>query len=299
MQRITITVADPAGLLASTAFGAGALYRVERATSMDGTYAEIGTGELDAATTAYVFWDATGLATHWYRTRYSDATGSDFSEYSDPFSPQTAYATLDDLDATYSRSEDDARILVRMQSALVDGIDRITEEVEADFFRHPASGTETRYFEGKGGTTLHVHAGLVTVTSIRIRLDRFTDWIALAATDYDLEARGSPEDPNQATAATYPFDHIVLNGTGATFTTWPIGKRLIEIIGAFGWPRPPRRAVEANVAMARQLMAADRTYPGGVVSPDEQGLPVLPTRLPDAVYRLKAWHSNRFASCST
>jgi len=49
--------------------------------------------------------------------------------------------------------------------------------------------------------------------------------------------------------------------------------------------------------MARLILAADRTYPGGVVSPDEAGRPVLPSRLPDAVYRLKAWWSGLHYSC--
>ena len=207
------------------------------------------------------------------------------------------YATLLDLQTTLQRSgsTDDAWVVSQMESALVDGVDRITEELEVDFFKHPTAGTEVRYLTGSGSALLHVHSGIVSLTTVRIRTSRSGDWETLAATDYDLESRSAP-DPNQASATVYPYDHIRLNGTG-TYSAWPKGERLIEMTGVFGWPAVPRRAVEANVAMARQLIAADRTYPGGVISPDEAGMPVLPGRLPDAVYRLKTWHSALYYSC--
>lgn len=208
------------------------------------------------------------------------------------------YATLLDLQTSLQRSgtDDDAWVITQMESALVDAVDRITQELEVDFFKHPSAGTEMRYLEGNGAALLHVHSGIVSLTTVRIRTSRTGEWVTLAATDYDLESRSAP-DPNQATATVYPYDHVRLNGTG-DYSSWPKGERLIEMTGVFGWPAVPRRAVEANVAMARQIIAADRTYPGGVISPDEAGMPVLPSRLPDAVYRLKAWHSALFYSCS-
>lgn len=209
-----------------------------------------------------------------------------------------SYATLLDLRTSLQRDdadESDTRILASMQAALLDGTDRITQELETDFFIHPTAGTEVRLVNGKGSALLHLHRGIVSITQIRIRMTRISDWVTLDATDYDLESRAA-DDGNQATATVFPFDHIYLNGTGS-YSVWPKGRRLIELTGVYGWPAIPRRAIEANVAMARQLMAADRTYPGGVISPNEAGLPVMPTRLPDAVYRLKAWASNLNASC--
>jgi hypothetical protein len=208
------------------------------------------------------------------------------------------YATLLDLQTSLQRAgtDDDAWVVDQLESALIDAVDRITEELEADFFKHPTAGTELRYLTGSGSALLHVHSGIVSLTTVRIRSSRTDEWVTLAASDYDLESRSAP-DPNQATATVYPYDHVRLNGTG-TYSSWPKGERLVEMTGVFGWPAVPRRAVEANVAMARQLVAADRTYPGGVISPDEAGLPILPSRLPDAVYRLKAWYSALHYSCS-
>jgi len=207
------------------------------------------------------------------------------------------YATSLDYQKSLGREEEEPRHLGQIQKALVLGTDRITQELDgADFFRHPASGTETWYVTGNGLPRLHVHRGIVSVSLIRIRTTRTADWVALAATDYDLESLAA-FDRNQSTATVAPFDHVYLNGTGS-YSRWPKGERLIEFTGARGWPAIPNRAVEANVAMARQITAADRTFPGGVVSPDEAGQPVLPTRLPDAVYRLKAWHSQLYAACA-
>jgi hypothetical protein len=207
------------------------------------------------------------------------------------------YATLLDLQTTLQRTgvDDEEWITSQAEAALVDGVDRITEELETDFFRHPTAGTEVRYLRGSGSALLHVHSGIVSLTTVQIRTSRTADWVTLDATDYDLESRAA-HDPNQAAATVYPYDHIRLNGTG-DYSRWPKGERLVEFTGVFGWPAVPRRAVEANVAMARQLMSADRTYPGGVISPDEAGRPVLPSRLPDAVYRLKAWASSLHYSC--
>jgi len=210
-----------------------------------------------------------------------------------------SYATRLDLRTTLQRDdadESDPRILASMDAALLDGTDRITEELETDFFRHPSAGTEVRLVKGNGSALLHVHGGIVSITQIRIRQTRLSDWVTLAVTDYDLETMAG-DDGNQAVATVYPFDHIRLTG-GGSYSRWPKGHRLIELTGAYGWPAIPRRAIEANVAMTRQLMAADRTFPGGVITPDEYGRPVLPSRLPDAVYRLKAWHSNLHSSCS-
>jgi hypothetical protein len=210
-----------------------------------------------------------------------------------------SYATRLDLRTSLQRDdadESDPRILANMDAALIDGTDRITEELETDFFRHPTAGTEVRLVNGSGSALLHLHGGIVSLTQVRIRQTRLSDWVTLDATDWDLESRAA-DDGNQAIATVFPFDHLRLNGTGS-YSRWPKGQRLIELTGVFGWPAIPRRAIEANVAMARQLIAADRTYPGGVISPNEAGLPIMPTRLPDAVYRLKAWASNLNASCS-
>jgi len=147
-----------------------------------------------------------------------------------------AYATLLDLQTTLQRAgaDEETWVVSQLEAALVDGMDRITEELEADFFKHPTAGTEVRYLTGSGSALLHVHSGIVSLTTVRVRTSRSGEWETLAATDYDLESRTAP-DPNQATATVWPFDHVRLNGTG-TYSAWPKGERMIEMTGVFGGP---------------------------------------------------------------
>jgi hypothetical protein len=184
-------------------------------------------------------------------------------------------------------------VIERMRTALVATTQAINDELRFDFFRHPSDGETTWFVKGKAAL-IHAHAGIVSVSLIRIRTSRLGSWIELAETDYDLEAWASDDDPSQDEAESVPYDHIRLNGTGS-YSVWPRGYRLVELTGVRGWPAYPRRAIEANVDWTRQSIAADRTYPGGVISPDEAGLPILPSRLPDSVYRLKRWSLERFA----
>jgi hypothetical protein len=65
--RIDVWLPDPAGALATGAFGAGALIRIERSATVGGVYAEVATLPLVATTLAYTYWDPTGDDTTWYR----------------------------------------------------------------------------------------------------------------------------------------------------------------------------------------------------------------------------------------
>jgi hypothetical protein len=212
----------------------------------------------------------------------------------------TSYATVADVQRELSKEETDTRALARIQSALDVTTERLTHELRFDFFRHPSGdeyeeGDEVRLFD-TSGSLIHAHTGIVSVTLIRVRWDRFTDWTDLLTTDYDLEAWAGA-DRAQSVATTDPFDHIRLNGTGF-YSTFPRGRRLVEITGVFGWPAIPLIAVEANVDWARQSIAADRTYPGGIEGVGEDGRPMVPARAPEIVGRVKQWSLERF-SCAT
>lgn len=211
-----------------------------------------------------------------------------------------AYATMLDLQTSLARggAGEEAWYTDQGAQALIWATDRLNELLgDADFWRHPAEGTETRLLAGGGSALLHVHGGVVSLASARVRWGRDGAWTDIDPGWVDLESRTAP-DPHQPSAAAWPYDHLRLNDSSSV-GAWPAGPRTVELTGAFGWPAVPRRAVEASVALARQIMAADRTFPGGTMSPDEAGRPVLPSRLPDPVYRLLAWRSGLHASCST
>jgi hypothetical protein len=94
MQRITIFVPSPADVLNASSFGAGALVRWESASAVAGTYTEKGTEAVVSGTSEYVVWDLVGTSATWYRTRFSDAIGHLFSDYSAPFQGRDAYLSI-------------------------------------------------------------------------------------------------------------------------------------------------------------------------------------------------------------
>ena len=215
----------------------------------------------------------------------------------DPIPPFLAYATVEDVKQELSFEETDQRVLTRIESALVGTTDRLIQEIGFDFFKHPDTGTQTWFVDSDAGRLIHAHDGIVSVSLIRVRSSRTQDWEELEGTDYDLEAWAG-SDRHQATAVAEPFDHIRLNGTSLVRGSWPRGRLLVEITGVRGWPAIPRRAVDANVDWARQDIAADRTFPGGVQVPSETGFPVQRVPLPDSVIRLRQWALFRY-SCDT
>src|SRR6185369_8250797 len=172
-------------------YGAGALIRLERAPSEDGTYVEIDTKPIVSAKFSYEIHDPTGTSSSWYRSRYSSADpgATLFSEYSDPWSDAapTTYANLDDF-------------LLRVGRPLTEREDRLEDELKMSFFRSPASGAdEVRLFDGDGSGVLHVHSGIIELTSARFRLNAFADFADPAPGEERVDrprppgARGRPD----------------------------------------------------------------------------------------------------------
>jgi hypothetical protein len=206
-----------------------------------------------------------------------------------------SYASFADVNDELSKAETDPRIIARFESALVGTTDRLIHELGFDFFRHPSTGEETWFAKGFG-RVVHAHSGIVSVSLIRVRSSRTSDWESLELTDFDLEAWAAA-DQSQTVAVDEPFDHIRLNGTSLVRGSWPRGERLIEVTGVRGWPVIPKFAIDANVDWTRQDIAADRTFPGGTQTPDEVGIPAR-TPMPESVLKLRQWALYRY-SCDT
>ena len=95
MISLSLGVPNPDDLLA--ALGAGALLRIERATTQLGTYAEIGTVAIVSETYSYSYLDTSAPAGAWYQTRYSAAGGSNPTAYSTPWQGDAASTTISSL----------------------------------------------------------------------------------------------------------------------------------------------------------------------------------------------------------
>lgn len=293
MILVSYVVTDPAAQI--TTLGAGALLRLERASSEAGSYAEFATLVLAANVNVYDIWDPAGDATSWYKARFTKADGTSPTAYSAAFQAgEQAYASRTDLLRAFRTTTADSRFLDRASDVLTEVTRDLTREVGFSYFRSPLAGTEDVIFDGSGGRLLHVHGlapriGVVSVTTVNIRYRTTDPWTALEAADWRLESEPglTGREPGD------PYFHVALM-PGGSLGAWPKGKNLIQLAGAvFGWDVIQGDQREATVAWARQRLTGDPSLPGGALGPDEYGQPVAPDRWPRAVYDLVNKESNR------
>lgn len=286
MIRIRIPLDDPAGAL--TAFGAGAVLRLERSATELGAYAEIATTAVDADTALYTLFDTAGDDTSWYRWRLSNAANSDQSPYAAPFQGEEftedaaplAYATLDDFNLISQQDvSTDGRRAARAQKLLERASRQLDVKLGFDVRRHPATGTEQRYFTARSPELLCIHDGIADSDTLTVAVseDDGATYTDVAAADYYTE-------PHEPTKPGFPIFHLRLTGRG-TLTAWPRGKRLVRVDTQYGWPAVPSDWTEATIARAHQLIASDPTL-GGVQGPEELGRLVAYNRMPDPMYQL-------------
>jgi len=178
MIHLEVLVADAIDLLATEAYGAGALLRWESCATVDGDpvpYAEGGTVALVSGTSVYDVWDAAGVeGVTWYRTRISDAAGTTFSPYSTPFQTATHGMPLSvtQMRAFVTTSLSDEALLILLDAA--------AEAIVAEI-GYPGSTSERMHARGD---LLMLSRPALSVTSVT------EDGTALAADDYDLSFSG-------------------------------------------------------------------------------------------------------------
>lgn len=307
MIRVDVYLEDPAAILAVGAFGAGALIRIESASAVGGPFTEIGT---IAVTTTQVqpftYWDSAGAASSWYRWRVSNSGNTVFSPYSAAFqgtSPtdvasSDSYATLGDLMPLF-KTKPGASQYARLNALLRTATAEIIEELTGrDYFRHPASGTESWYVDlatlrrrGEDPSIAHVHDGIVSIDTLELSDDGGSTFSTITAGDYYL--RGSDPASDASMPAGEPAFHLVFTGLGSQ-TTFPRGRRVGRFTGARGWPAVPRLLREGTAQRARQLAYADPSFEGVVPAMDEMGRPTVSHRWPDVLYTFLANERQRF-----
>ncbi len=280
---LRIPIDNPDDILA--VYGAGAKVRLETSTTGGGAgFSEVSTQTVVTGTTIYPFVHAGGATGDWYRHRFSiaaPAVAADYSAYSDEYQGGVlaAYADLDDFLAGFEGATPAASRTSRILDVLDQASEMLTAEIGWDFFRHPAvSGTEVRVFNSAGGSVLHVHSGIVSLSLVEIAQGSDLAYTSLAAADWYLEPL-APE-PGE------PYDHLHL-AEGGAYSAFPTGQRRVRLTGAFGYAAVPGVLRTGTVALARQLYRADSTVPGGMAGPDEWATPgsVMPRGWPDAAYR--------------
>lgn len=303
--KLLIGLLDPDGALGTDAYGAGAVIQVQRAADEAFTApADVTEVAVQAATFAYVVWDASGDRSAWYRWRLEKGDDTETGEWSDPLQGwdpalpgrlSGSYANPDELLIRLGRRPTTAETerVARFDVALRDANERLTNEVlEMSFFRTPQSGeTEVRLFDGDGTGVLHVHDGIVSLTGVRVKPFVTGDFEDVVDADWRLEYWANRGAPHSKPAGE-PYDHVVFTGAGATLR-WPGAHAGVELTGALGWPRVPRGAINAEIDLCRQMNAADPNFAGGPVGPSELGRPTGPNLLPRSVYDLQTAMARR------
>lgn len=300
MIHFQVTVLNTAQLLATPAYGAGALLRWETSATQLGTYAEGGTVPLVSGTDLYDVWDSPGTpGVTWSKTRVSDAAGTTFSAYSVPIQDgvPTTYASLEEVLATFETPITNSRKIARLASLLGTATAQVIEACgHRDYFQHPVTGSATWTVDGDGGDTLHLHEGLVSLSLLELSFNGGLTYVAVDAADYVL--RGDSPYVAEPIPDGEPAFHVRFTGFGKYVTFVPT-IRAVRLTGVRGWPSIPSALVEATAQRDRQLAFASAGYSGGDAGgPDEYGR-VSPTDRfwPQSLYNfLQAEHS-RFMAC--
>lgn len=260
MNILRINV-DPE-VLTTGAFGAGALVRIERATSSDGTYTEAGTVAVVAGQTSATFYDTAGTTASWYRYRYSNAGNTLLSEYSAPAqATSVGYTTVGDVKA-YLGAGTAAGTADPLIASIVA---EVNDWLDGRLGRHVGpGGSATRTFDGTGSYRLFIRDGIQAVYAMTLADGTNGATTAIAATDYYLDPPDGSRRPGE------PAHFVTLSPDPAgPYSRFPIGKRTVSITGEWGWPAIPRalEAVATRMAVAQwrgRASAGGETFTVGV-----------------------------------
>ena len=300
MPLIYVNADDPDDLI--TLFGAGALIRWEFSAD-NSAWSEGGTEPLVTGVARYTIEHLTGID-YWYRSRFSKispAVAADYSGYSPAVAIGTAaYATIGDLtetmDVPTGTGSSSRRNL--LSDLLMDAKAQTDTDCARTFLRvPPISGDVTVYCDVRhaGHASLVSAIGhpytvdgraldIISVTTIKYR-DSESDstYAAIAAGDtgYYLDAGFGPG----LAGTDWPYEDVTLSPSSATITTWPTGRRAVQIVGALGFPAVPGMVKRGNVDKARGWY---RAGPGG--GPTQSGVnqfgaPVFPDDEYTGAYR--------------
>lgn len=292
MIRVDLSINNVTRLVGTDAYGDDALWRLESATSEDGTYAEIATDDLVAGTNLYSFWDPNGTNATWYRFRVSTGTpavAGDYSAYSDAYraTALAAYADVDDLMELLPDSPDDTA-LNWLAGLLVSASSVIDRRSGRQFYRIPqVSGTVTRLYDGDGTNRIVIPEGIVSVTSLEIATTTGQAFITQDASDYFLE----PAHPEAGDS--YYIVEITDLILASSFMRFPRGKRNVRVVGVLGYDPAIEIIRLGTLALAREMYALSPTGRGSASGAAGQGSIAVPDLLPRATYDAIQWGGNR------
>lgn len=263
-------------------------------------YLEYGTATVPADGTAttlvaadtehYEFW-VEADPTYYFRFRVGD--GTDFTPYSSVFQLNQTYCTVDEV--VRGLDFPDESRYAELEALCREATDFITHKIcgHRSFFREPLYSGETTLtldVELSGQARLSLARGhqldIVSLSSVKV-----TDYTGGTQTELTEGATGYYTMPDKAPTG-QPYTDLVLSDQGTVYTTFPTGRRVVELTGVFGWSAVPDLVRRAAVDLVRYWWnQRSSDEPVGVSA---FGQPVWGPGLPKTVRELfrsdYAWH---------
>jgi hypothetical protein len=178
---VRVSIANPDALL--TAWGAGALARLESSATETGSYTEVSTAALLSGLFEYYVIDPAGTSALWYRWRPSTAVPAapgDYGTYSDPWVAGGPYLSVDQCRAFPGMPPatvlSDESLLILLDAA-----------AQAIVREHGPSGATTERLSASGDLLMLSRPALTITTVVE---DARWAPVTLAANDYSLSSSG-------------------------------------------------------------------------------------------------------------
>ena len=266
--QTTLHVENAGDLLATAAYGAGAVARLHRdTTAAFAAPTSVSTTALVSGTDRYEVWDADGSATSWYRFRIENSGGTELSDWSVPWQvlTQQPIATLASckmyLGAGATDTDDDAL------AGIIAGVNRAIVK-RIGYYPGPSSDT-TRTYHGRdavrGGKRLWIPGGIRTLTSLTIAGATGDAGTAATSTDWVLGPHSSTLQPGE------PYWYIdFADVTTGNWSYFPNAYGNVVPVGLFGFAQPPEDLVYWGSFQSIQIWKA-RASGTGMVGATEFG----------------------------
>jgi len=199
------------------------------------------------------------------------------------------YATLTeliDLAAPLPTGEThNARLLT---ACLVRASSVIDARCARQFYRIPATGTETRTYDGTGLNRIVIPEGIVSLTAVKIADYTGATAETCAATDWYLRASLASKRPDPGDSY-----YVVILSDQGDYGTFPKGFDTAELTGVFGYDPEPPVITAGALHLARQMLYAVPSASGDALAGiDGAGIPI-PAYLPRQTYEAIEWGRSR------
>jgi hypothetical protein len=268
---LTLTVEEPDKLLVSGNYGAGAVIRLQSATTEAGAYADVsGTGStpttaIVAATRSYDARDPNGTTSTWYRTRIENAGGTIVSDWLPSFQPAEEGSGL--ICSLWDVKQDLGETAATNDELIIEKIRQVGAEIMnytgRRFVRTPASGTTTFLFDiTYGCRTLRIPQGIASATVLEVATSTQPEsagtYATVTAAEWWLRPIVAERDYG------WPATRIVISDlSGSMF--YP-GYNTVRVTMALGWDKVPYD-VQAIASRAVIGSYTAKGSPTGIVGP--------------------------------